>query len=182
MAAKGKGKRGGRPASVTVLMDAEARDLRFMREEEKLARDVYIMLYAEWGNRVFDNISQSEQKHMNSVLHLLGTYGLDDPALGFGEFADEELQGLFDELIASGFQSELDALMVGALIEEVDMEDIVAAMERSDKSDILTVYGNLLAGSVNHLKAFVKNIEAITGETYEAQWLTQEEVDAILGR
>ena len=76
----------------------------------------------------------------------------------------------------------IGALMVGALIEEVDMEDIVVAMERTDKADILTVYGNLLAGSVNHLNSFVKNIEALTGETYVAQWLTQAEVDELLGR
>ena len=176
----GKRKGGGKP--VPVLTEAEAADLLFMREEEKLARDVYITMYAEWGLPVFDNISQSEQKHMDSILGLLDTYGLDDPALGFGEFADAELQELFDDLVGIGLQSKLDALMVGALIEEVDMEDIVLAMERTGKADILTVYGNLLAGSENHLNSFVKNIEAITGETYVAQWISQEEVDAILGR
>jgi len=180
MAKKGKG--GGKPAPVPVLTEVEVADLLFMREEEKLARDVYITMYAEWGVVVFDNISQSEQKHMDSMLGLLDIYGLDDPALGFGKFADEELQGLFDTLIASGLKSELDALMVGALIEEVDMEDIVLAMERTDETDILTVYGNLLAGSENHFNSFVKNIEAITGTTYVAQWISQEEIDAILGR
>ena len=180
MAKKGKG--GGKPAPVPALSAVEAADLLFMREEEKLARDVYTTLYAEWGVAVFDNISQSEQTHMDKILGLLDQYGLDDPALRFGEFADGELQDLFDALIAAGLQSELDALMVGALIEEVDMEDIVLAMERTDEADILTVYGNLLAGSENHLNSFVKNIEAITGETYVAQWISQEEVDAILGR
>jgi len=178
----GKGNGGGKPAPVPALTPAEANDLLFMREEEKLARDVYIALYSKWGVRVFDNISQSEQKHMDSILGLLDKYGLDDPALGFGEFADAELQNLFDTLIVAGMQSELDALMVGALIEEVDMEDIVLAMKRTDEADILTVYGNLLAGSENHLNAFVKNIEAITGEDYVAQWISQEDVDAILGR
>ena len=177
-----KGKGGGKPAPTPVLTMAEANDLLFMREEEKLARDVYITLYAEWEARVFDNISQSEQRHMDAILGLINTYGLDDPALGFGEFANAELQELYDNLVTDGLQSRLDALMVGALIEEVDMEDIVEAMERTDESDILAVYGNLLAGSENHLNAFVRNIEAITGETYVAQWISQEEVDAILGR
>lgn len=177
-----KGRKGGKPAPVPVLTEDEASDLLFMREEEKLARDVYITMYAEWGVAVFDNISKSEQTHMDKILDLLNKYGLEDPALGFGEFADPELQELFDVLIEAGLHSKLDALMVGALIEEVDMEDIVLAMERTDKADILTVYGNLLAGSENHMNAFVKNIEAITGETYVAQWISQEEVDAILGR
>jgi hypothetical protein len=178
----GKGKGGGKPAPVPVLTNAEASDLLFMREEEKLAHDVYVTLYAEWGSRVFINISQSEQTHTEAVLGLIEKYGLQDPALGFGMFANSELQELFNVLVTSGLQTELDALMVGALIEEVDMEDIVDAMERTTKADILNVYGNLLAGSKNHLNAFVKNIEAITGETYVAQWISQDEVDAILGR
>ncbi len=177
-----RGKGGGKPAPAPLLTEAEAHDLLFMREEEKLARDVYIILYNEWNARVFDNISQAEQKHMDALLGLLDKYGLEDPILGFGKFADEELQELFDSLVAMGLESKLDALMVGALIEEVDIEDIVDAMDRTTKTDILNVYGNLVAGSENHLNAFVRNIEAITGETYVAQWISQEEVDAILGR
>ena len=177
-----KGKGGGKPAPAPVLTEAEASDLLFMREEEKLARDVYITLYAEWGVRVFDNISQSEQTHMDKLLGLLDKYGLEDPILGFGKFADTELQDLYDTLVTAGLRSKLDALMVGALIEEVDIEDIVLAMERTDKTDILNVYGNLVAGSENHLNAFVRNIESITGETYVAQYISQEEGDAIIGR
>lgn len=184
MAGRGKGKGGGGGGTPPppALTEAEANDLTFMREEEKLARDVYITLYAAWEKRTFNNISQSEQRHMEAMLGLLNTYGLADPALGFGEFANEELQALYDSLVATGMTSLLDALKVGALIEEVDIEDIVVAMGDTDKADILMVYGNLLAGSENHLQAFVKNIEAITGETYTAQYVSQEEVDAILGR
>jgi len=177
MAGRGRGRNGRNtaPAPVPALTEAEA-------EEEKLARDVYISMYNEYGLRVFNNISKAEQRHMDAILGLLDTYGLEDPVLGFGEFANTELQELYDTLIAKGLESKLDALMVGALIEEVDMEDIVDAIERTDKADIQSVYGNLLAGSENHLRAFVRNIENFTGETYEAQWLTQEEVDAFLGR
>ncbi|MDF7826550.1 DUF2202 domain-containing protein [Pontiellaceae bacterium B12227] len=182
LAGRGKGK-GANTGTVAVVTEAEAVDLLFMREEEKLARDVYISMYTLWGNTVFDNISQSEQKHTDSVLGLIEKYNLTDPALeGVGEFINTELQELYDSLIARGEVSVLEALMVGALIEEVDIEDIVLSMDRTTKSDILNVYGNLLAGSENHLVAFVKNIEALTGETYAAQYITQEEVDAILGR
>lgn len=175
-------KGGGNPRPTPVLSQVEIADLLFMREEEKLAHDVYVTLYAEWGSRVFDNISESEQTHTDAVLGLLDTYGLQDPALEFGNFANHELQVLYDTLVEVGLESKLEALMVGALIEEVDMEDIVAAMERTDQSNILTVYGNLLAGSESHLNAFVRNIEGITGELYVAQYLKQEDVDAILGR
>lgn len=176
------GKKPATPVAAAVATEAEARDLLFMREEEKLARDVYVTLYAEWGVRVFNNISKSEQQHMDAILGLLNKYRLVDPKLGSGQFSDAELQGLFDTLTAKGRQSKSDALMVGALIEEVDMEDIARAMLHTDKSDILSVYINLMKGSENHLKAFVKNIEAITGEPYIAQWISQEDVDAILGR
>ena len=175
-----KGKKGG--GNTLAITEAEAGDLTFMREEEKLAHNVYTTLFAEWGKVVFDQIAASEQKHMEAVLGLLNKYGLKDPAKNFGQFSDPELQVLFDQLVGTGLQSELDALYVGALIEEVDMEDIVHAMERTEKSDILNVYGNLLAGSENHLRFFVKNIEAATGESYAAQWITQTEVDTILGR
>ncbi|MDF7798815.1 DUF2202 domain-containing protein [Pontiellaceae bacterium B1224] len=184
MAGKGNGNgKGGGAVTIPVVTEDEAVDLLFMREEEKLARDVYITMYALWGNRVFDNISQAEQKHDDAVFSLIEKYGLTDPALaGIGNFTNSELQELYDALIAKGEVSVLEALKVGALIEEVDIEDIVLSMERTDKVDILNVYGNLLAGSENHLVAFVKNIESLTGTTYEAQYISQEEVDAIQGR
>ncbi|MGI9258025.1 MAG: DUF2202 domain-containing protein, partial [Gammaproteobacteria bacterium] len=44
-----------------VLSVAEEAGILFMREEEKLARDVYLALGEQWGMNVFDNISSSEQ-------------------------------------------------------------------------------------------------------------------------
>jgi hypothetical protein len=160
----------------------EADDLLFMREEEKLARDVYITLFSKWKLRPFSNISRSEQRHMDAILNLLKKYKLTDPVKEDGEFSNSELQELYDSLIATGLQSKLDAVKVGALIEDVDMKDIVDAMKRTDKADILQVYGTLLSGSKNHLNAFVRQVENITGTPYVAQWISQEEVDAILGR
>ena len=55
-------------------------DLLFMREEEKLARDVYKILYSKWFAKVFDNITQSEQKHMDQVGVFIDAYGLEDSA------------------------------------------------------------------------------------------------------
>ena len=53
-------------------------------------------------------------------------------------------------------------------------------MIETDESDLDRVYGNLMAGSENHLRAFAGLIEDLTGEPYEAVFLPQEEVDAIL--
>lgn len=159
LAGKGNGKGGG--GSTPVLTQVEIDDLYFMREEEKLARDVYIALYEQWGTQVFYNISLSEQRHTDKILDLIVKYGLEDPAsTEIGVFNDPYLQGLYDLLIDMGMAGELEALQVGELIEVTDITDIEECMERTDKADILTVYGNLLDGSYNHLAAFLKNIEA----------------------
>ena len=165
----------------TALDSVEAAGLTFMREEEKLARDVYQYLYPLWNATLFDNISQSEQEHFEAVGELLDRYRLIDPAAPdvAGSFQDPELQALYDQLVASGSTSTLAALRVGALIEETDMVDLADAIEATDQADIIRVYGNLLRGSRNHLRSFVAAIEAM-GIPYVAQVLTQAEVDAIV--
>lgn len=166
---------------VLSLSQTEADTLSFMREEEKLARDVYFQMIAVYGSKIFYNIAESEQTHMDAIETLLDKYGLDDPAVPiFGVFNDTEFQVLYDELVAQGDDSKLDALMVGALIEEVDIEDLQTAIDQTDKYDLESVYGNLMSGSKNHLRAFVSQIELLSGENYEAQHLPQEVVDEIL--
>lgn len=63
------------------LNEVEIADLTLMREEEKLARDVYWALGDIWTFRIFANISQSEQVHMDAMLALLEKYELQDPAI-----------------------------------------------------------------------------------------------------
>lgn len=170
-----------RSASTSELDATEAADLTYMREEEKLARDVYRTFYPLWNATLFDNISQSEQSHFEAIGGLLDTYRLDDPARQDlpGVFQNPDLQALYDHLIEQGAVSSLDALQVGALIEETDMVDIAKAIAETDQRDINEVYENLLRGSRNHLRAFVTAIEA-AGIPYSAQVLTQDQVDAIV--
>jgi hypothetical protein len=174
---------GRRTSNTTTLTVDETSDLIFIREEEKLARDVYLTLYDIWETPVFATIAASEQQHMDAILGLLNTYKIPDPTVGklVGEFVNDELQNLYDELVAKGAQSALDALMVGGIIEETDIEDIQSAMETTTVRNIDKVYSNLLNGSYNHLRAFASNITAITGQPYVAQVVSQDVVDAILG-
>jgi hypothetical protein len=166
---------------IRLLSQTEADSLNFMREEEKLARDVYLVMFTYWSSKTFTNIAESEQTHMDAIKTLLDKYGLLDPAdPEIGVFNDTELQQLYDALVVKGETSKLDALMVGALIEEVDIEDLQAAVEQTDKQDLKRVYGNLKSGSENHLRAFVFQIRLLSGEDYEAQYLPQDAVDAIL--
>jgi hypothetical protein len=159
----------------------EAATLSFMREEEKLARDVYLDMNDLWDAVVFVNIAASEQQHMDTLLQLLDKYGLPDPAASDipGWFSDQNLQTLYDDLVNRGQASYAEALQVGALIEEVDIEDLQLAIEETDNADLQNAYDNLMRGSRNHLRAFVAEIER-AGVVYEAQHLDQELVDAIL--
>ncbi len=168
--------------ATVVISPEEAASLRFMREEEKLAHDVYVTLYEQWGLTLFGNIAASEQKHTDAIANLLDMYNIPDPVgnNGLGEFTDIDLQGLYDDLAAQGSQSVGDGLKVGALIEEVDILDLQGRLAETDNASIEQVYNNLMAGSESHLRAFVYNLETQTGETYAPQYLSQAAYEAII--
>lgn len=158
------------PGQAGALSEAESSGILFMREEEKLARDVYLYLYELYPLRPFLNISKSEQAHMNAMLYLIDTLGLKDPVGDNppGVFQNEELQELYDELISRGSQSQEEALRVGALIEEVDIIDIQRELdENATHEEVIRVYTNLLRASANHLRAFV-GVLGVYGIEYEA--------------
>jgi len=161
------------------LSDVEAASLLFMREEEKLARDVYNALYAVWGQPTFQNIASSEQAHMDEVKLLLDRYGLTDPALAPGQFTDANLQALYNQLVAQGSASLADALKVGAAIEEIDIQDLQTRLTQTDNADIQMVYNNLMNGSYNHLNAFTSVLLQQTGEIYQPQYLSVDVYQSI---
>ena len=161
---------------------AEAADLAFMREEEKVARDLYVAFREAWENPVFAAIATSEQSHMNAMLKLLRKYSLPDPAAGklLGEFVNEELAALYAGLLERGLASEAQALLVGGLVEEVDIADLKEAIARTTKLDIRLAYENLACGSRNHLRAFARTYTFLTGIPYVAQSMSADEVASIL--
>jgi hypothetical protein len=171
-------------ASVPVLaqLDAtETEDLLFMREEEKLARDTYLTLHDAWSHAIFQNIARSEQRHMDTMFTMVEYFGLEDPVTDdtVGVYTNPTLAKLYDDLVGRGSESLLEALHVGAYIEELDIGDLRAAIERTDEVLLINAYENLLAGSRNHLRAFVSQINAL-GVDYVAQVLDQDDVDAIV--
>lgn len=141
--------------AVSVLTPEEEEGILLMREEEKLARDVYAYLFDLWGINVFTNISDSEQKHTDTVAYLIELYDLEDPVLPeVGVFSNPALQELYDSLIEQGSESLLSAIEVGIAIEELDIKDLEELISQTDNEIIIRVYENLLAGSENHLEAF----------------------------
>jgi hypothetical protein len=167
--AKGVGSNSGSCPNVPVslatqpLLEQEAAWLLYMREEEKLALDAYQVLGSTWQLRIFKNIAASEKRHFDAIGTLIQRYGLIDPAAetGSGVFINPKIQALYDELMAKGAISIVDALEAGVLIEKTDIADLEAALAASGKTDIKTVYTNLLAGSLNHLDAFESNLEIL---------------------
>ncbi|MBT3538754.1 DUF2202 domain-containing protein [Candidatus Parcubacteria bacterium] len=158
-----------------LLSEEEKAGLLFMREEEKLAHDIYDALYEEWGQKIFDNISNSEQTHTDAVKTLIDRYGLEDPIVQAetGVFDNPDLQKLYDDLIKQSNISLKEAFIIGAIVEEVDILDLEKYLEQNDNEDIELVYNNLLRGSRNHLRAFVKNIEN-NGDEYVEKYLSAE--------
>lgn len=155
-------------AAVDGLSADEVAGLIWMREEEQLAHDVYVTLGEAWDLRIFDNIADSEQSHVDAIVGLLDRYGLDDPASGneLGTFTDPVLQELYDDLVAQGLESVESALAVGATIEELDIVDLRERAAETDTSAIADVYAQLERGSRNHLRAFVGQLDLL-GVDYE---------------
>ena len=93
-------------------------------------------------------------------------------------FVKQGLVSLFENLLTNGKLSALEALYVGAAIEEVDILDLKQAIENTNSEDMRKMYENLLCGSQNHLRTYINQI-AEQGISYEAQFLGQDEIDAI---
>lgn len=162
--------------SITATDEA---DLLFMRQEEKLAGDVYAALYDTWGLRIFANIERSELHHQAQVAAMLDQFAIEDPVatMTAGTFADPDIQALYDELVARGSTSVEEALRVGALIEEIDIDDLRS--RSSDIAEIDALYTRLEAASQNHLRAFVRNLARI-GVEYEPEILVAAEYEDIV--
>jgi hypothetical protein len=160
------------------LNEAEKTGLMEMREEEKLAHDVYQYFYDSFEHAVFKNIAASEAQHTSSVLRLINGYGLEDPAfLEAGQFANQKFVDLYSSLTTAG--NLIEALKAGALIEETDIADLKIHLEETEVATLNTVYGHLLNASKIHLKAFTRILSQM-GETYTPVALSKEEYQEII--
>ena len=164
-----------------VLDPGEITTLTYMREEELLARDIYLSFQGLYTLPVFKNIAKSELAHTTAIKNLLVTYNLPDPADNhqLGVFSNPDLQALYNTLLAQGSTSLNDALLVGATIEDLDIFDLETHIAQDvDNADILFVLNNLMKGSKNHLRAFNFQLTA-RGITYIPQYISQAEFDDI---
>jgi hypothetical protein len=151
-----------------------------MKEEEKLARDVYATLNLKWNNQVFSNISVAENTHMNAVIFLLQDYGTEyTSVLETGKFTNSAFQSLYVELVTKGSVSIEEAWKVGALIEEMDITDLVESLNSVTDESIIMVFENLEKGSRNHLRAFTRQL-TLLGSTYTPVYLSVDGYNQII--
>ena len=162
------------------LSEQEVDDLKFLREEEKLARDVYVYAFNIYGTEIFDRISNSEQSHMDQVLVILESYQIADPAsTETGVFNNQVLQYLYSDLTSLVDSSLVHALTVGATIEDLDIADIESFIVNTEIPEILDMYDVLVCGSRNHIRGYTTQLDN-QGVTYEPQFLPQTDYDEIL--
>ncbi len=166
---------------LSPLSQGDIDGLNLMREEEKLARDVYLTLGDHWSLPIFFNIARAEQQHMNRVLSVMDLYEITDPILDdtVGVFVDPHFAELYTTLVNLGSQSLIDGLIVGATIEDLDIFDLYELIDVGTNDHILFAWQNLAKGSRNHLRAFMRALEAQDG-VYQPQYIDQETYDAIL--
>ncbi len=139
--------------------NATSSQLQYLIEEEKLAHDVYTKMYELWGAQVFGNILQSEQSHQSQVLTIMSAMDVADPRSSeIGVFENSDLQKLYDELIAKGIESAVDAYEVGVAIEELDIADLTEMLSTATDADMIAMMENLRRGSENHLRAFNRQL------------------------
>jgi hypothetical protein len=167
--------------NLTTLTSFEKEGILLMREEEKLAHDVYSFFAQKYNIPIFGNITKSEVEHQKLMIQLMDKYGIEDPSFEEeGKFHNKELQELYDRLTVQG-NTLIEALKIGAYIEELDIRDLKQLMKETDNEDILATYNPLLWGSENHLRAFVRNLTN-RGVEYQPVFLSAEEFYSILNK
>lgn len=167
----------------TTLNQQEIDAILYMREEEKLARDVYEVLYVKWNVNPFGNIRHSEQVHMDRMKSLITSYKLNDPVEKSndkqGVFVNSVLQSYYTELTTTGSTSLTEALKAGAKIEELDIADLEERVKLTTRPDIISIYNYLKMASENHLRAFVRRLK-MQGVNYVPVILSKTSFDKIL--
>lgn len=170
-------------AQTNKISQKEKDAIVYMREEEKLARDVYNLFYDQWNMNPFGNIRQSEQIHMDRMETLILDFQLEDPVKINGDkpgvFTNRFLQEQYNLLVKSGSRSIVDALKAGANIEELDIADLEERIAQTNNTTILTQFHYLKQASENHLRAFTRRLKG-EGVNYEPVILSKERFQTII--
>ena len=137
-------------------------------------------MYSKYGEKVFENIMNSEKVHQQHVLDLLNNLGINaEENLGTGEFSNKDIQELYDMLSKIGGYSYTDALRAAAKFEEQDISDLRNFYSNAENESIRSLYNCLDKASQNHLRAFVKNLKR-EGINYKPKVLDETDYNEII--
>ncbi|MDX1925569.1 MAG: DUF2202 domain-containing protein [Pirellulaceae bacterium] len=163
-----------------TLTPAQVGQLVRMREEEKLAHDVYVTLAQSSGLQIFNNIANAESQHMRAVEQLASRYSsVAAVNLPVGSFSDPQFQALYNSLVVAGSKSPIAAATVGAKIEEMDIKDLQTLLSQNPPQDVSKVLEHLQRASGQHLRAFTMELKRLGG-TYMPEFLSPQEYNSIL--
>ena len=142
--------------TATGLTNAQ---LTEMREEERVARDLYTQLGRSSGVAIFTRIAAAEQRHLDAVERLMTIQGMNPDAAGttVGRYTVPDLQSAYTRWLVAGRVSDQAAYKVGVELEKQDIADLKALDVPSGTSGERVVQA-LLTGSEHHLAAFTKAV------------------------
>ncbi|WP_397445105.1 DUF2202 domain-containing protein [Polaribacter sp. R77954] len=163
----------------TTILQEDIDALLFMLEEEKLARDTYEYLDNTWSLSQFENIKKSEQAHMDAIEDVLKQNEISYTILPKGVFSNKDLQAHYNTFKEDGAKSVINALKIGATIEDLDIKDLENYVSLTKNSTLISIYQNLICGSRNHLRSFMRGLDNNEG-TYTPQFITQDAFDSIV--
>lgn len=169
-------------ASTTILTDAEKNHVLWMREESKVARDLYTFLFNRWGIPVFKKKMVKEQVNMDRSLTIINKYGLTDPIVKDeqGIYSKENFRQMYVELAMRGNSSLPEALRAAAITEELDIMELEDALQNTiTNPDLKSIYNTMAVSSRNHLRAIIEQIQCM-GEIYGPQRLPEKRFYSIV--
>jgi len=166
-------------SQIEQLSFTEMEDLQYLYEEERLAHDIYTALSDKWELSIFENIAESEKRHVEHLLVIYEKYGLRVPKVGDGFYNYPELNMLFDRFFEGGMMTLESSLTLAGNFEEYDIADLERYLEHTQNVDLILVYNTLLEGSKNHLRVIHRNLKK-NGYEYEPVFLEKRHFQVIL--
>lgn len=151
--------------STTHNRSAVQKSLAYMYDEERLAKEVYLAIYAKQPvNQLTKIATKAEVRHIDAVKDLAVRYGVATPYQRAGQYQTAHIQSLYNELYAKGIRSKRDALEVGCMVEVIDVEDLqkyTREAEQANAQDVVQTYNFLLKGTYNHYWAFDRGLKQL---------------------
>lgn len=145
-------------------------------DAERVAAEVFDELATKWGGRPFTKIAEAERTHTDAVATLVVRNGGTPPAgLEPGKYEAIEIQALYDAMLKRGLESLPAAMDTGAEIEEMSVRDLLVWLGTETDPQAKKILEQLLEGSANHLKAFLRARKALGMPAYETKYLTAEQ-------